>query len=549
MSGTWQPLNNQPTFNPSTMLLLTDGTVMVQSYCSNNWWRLAPDATGSYVNGTWSRLADSPTAPMYYASAVLADGRVFIAGGEYDNCARADLYAAQIYDPIWNCWTNLPLPAGWTAIGDAPCCVLPDGRVLVGSIGDTQTAIYDPVSNTWTPSAGKASTASEETWALLPDETVLTVECFNSPHTEKYVSAADAWVTAGSTPSDIILESLNEIGPALLLPDGRVFFVGGNGSTALYTPPPVANLQGSWTMGPTFPNSWKSPDAPGVLLPNGRVLCVAGPDAGGWASPTHFFEFDGTSLNAVPDPANNNDVTYNGRLLLLPSGQVLYANQASIQVYTPDSGPNPAWQPVITSYPSTVHIAQTCTLQGQLLNGLSQACSYGDDCTNATNYPLVRLESGSNVWFCRTFGHSSMGVATGFSTQSTNFTIPCGVPVGSYNLCVIANGIESDCVAVDVEPFQFRIPITEAAVNYLIGSLADGPLWVLTPNGPVPVDPWGPKIAQEAKNAFRQIVNGFRELRNLGREVTKLQSAPAEKQAIRQNTASGTRQKKQPKKR
>jgi hypothetical protein len=72
---------------------------------------------------------------------------------------------------------------------------------------------------------------------------------------------------------------------------------------------------------------------------------------------------------------------------------------------------------------------------------------------------------------------------------------------------------------------------------------------VLTPNGPVPVDPWGPKIAQEAKNAFRQIVNGFRELRNLGREVTKLQSAPAEKQAIRQNTASGTRQKKQPKKR
>jgi hypothetical protein len=188
-------------------------------------------------------------------------------------------------------------------------------------------------------------------------------------------------------------------------------------------------------------------------------------------------------------------------------------------------------------------------LQGQLLNGLSQACSYGDDCTNATNYPLVRLESGGNVWFCRTFGHSSMGVATGFSTQSTNFTIPCGVPAGSYNLCVIANGIESDCVAVDVEPFQFRIPITEAAVNYLIGSLADGPLWVLTPNGPVPVDPWGPKIAEEAKNAFRQIVAGFRELRNLGREVTKLQSVPAEKQAIRQNTASGTRQKKQPKKR
>jgi hypothetical protein len=140
-----------------------------------------------------------------------------------------------------------------------------------------------------------------------------------------------------------------------------------------------------------------------------------------------------------------------------------------------------------------------------------------------------------------------MGVATGFSIQSTNFTVPCGIPVGTYNLCVIANGIQSDCVQVHVAPFYWRIPITEAAVNFLIGSLADGPLWVLTPHGPVPVDPWGPKIAQEAKNAFRQIVGGFRELRDLGREVTKLQSAPAERRAL-EETASGKGRKKAPKK-
>ena len=81
----------------------------------------------------------------------------------------------------------------------------------------------------------------------------------------------------------------------------------------------------------------------------------------------------------------------------------------------------------------------------------------------------------------------------------------------------------------------------------LIGSLADGPLWALTPHGPVPVDPWGPKIAKEAKSAFRQIVSGFRELRDLGREVTKLQSASAEKR-VQEKNASGTRQKKLPKK-
>ena len=30
MPGSWQPLANQPAFNASTMLLLTDGTVMGQ---------------------------------------------------------------------------------------------------------------------------------------------------------------------------------------------------------------------------------------------------------------------------------------------------------------------------------------------------------------------------------------------------------------------------------------------------------------------------------------------------------------------------------------
>ena len=85
MAGTWQPLVHQPTFQASTMLLLTDGTVMCQQYCSNNWWKLTPDPSGDYTQGTWTPLAPSPNAPMYYASAVLANGRVFVAGGEYDS--------------------------------------------------------------------------------------------------------------------------------------------------------------------------------------------------------------------------------------------------------------------------------------------------------------------------------------------------------------------------------------------------------------------------------------------------------------------------------
>src|SRR5882757_6824953 len=80
MRGTWQPLAHPPSFAASTMLLLTDGTVMCQQSCSNQWWKLSPDPTGSYIQGSWTPLAPSPNAPLYYASAVLADGRVFVAG-------------------------------------------------------------------------------------------------------------------------------------------------------------------------------------------------------------------------------------------------------------------------------------------------------------------------------------------------------------------------------------------------------------------------------------------------------------------------------------
>ena len=236
---------------------------------------------------------------LYYASAVLRDGRVFVAGGEYSN-AGSETNTAEIYDPVLDIWTQITAPAGWAQIGDAPCCVLPDGRLLLGSIDDTRSAIFDPVTNTWTASANKDDSSSEETWTLLPDQTVLTAECRNHPRAEKYVIPANAWTSAGTLPVDLVESSSIEIGPAFLLPDGRVYAVGATGHTALYTPPPIANQPGSWIAGPDFPPSTTgqllgAKDAPGCLLPNGNVLCVAGPVdgvSGHYLSPTFFFEFD-----------------------------------------------------------------------------------------------------------------------------------------------------------------------------------------------------------------------------------------------------------------
>lgn len=110
----WQGLTNSPPFNPGPMFLLTDGTVIVQDLGSTeagspNWWRLAPNSSGNYVDGTWSRLASLPAAyaPNDFAAAVLPDGRLAVAGGEYNNSVRADTNRGAIYDPLKNTWTTI----------------------------------------------------------------------------------------------------------------------------------------------------------------------------------------------------------------------------------------------------------------------------------------------------------------------------------------------------------------------------------------------------------------------------------------------------------
>ena len=94
MSGTWNSLTTEPGFDADTMLLLTDGSVLCKEFLSPNWHRLFPDESGSYTTGFWSSVAAMPDnprilpadagptyAPFGFASAVLNNGNVFVAGG------------------------------------------------------------------------------------------------------------------------------------------------------------------------------------------------------------------------------------------------------------------------------------------------------------------------------------------------------------------------------------------------------------------------------------------------------------------------------------
>lgn len=161
MSISWDVLTNPPGFAASTMLLLTDGRVICQQDGSPNWSALTPDAYGSYQDGSWSALAPMSIYRRYYASAVLANGKMLVAGGE--DAPASDTNICEIYDPVADSWTVIAPPAGWASIGDAPCAVLEDGRMLTSDINTTRTVIFDPASEVWFGAGTKDDVSSEET--------------------------------------------------------------------------------------------------------------------------------------------------------------------------------------------------------------------------------------------------------------------------------------------------------------------------------------------------------------------------------------------------
>lgn len=440
---------------------LTDGTVMAQGFGDSDWWKLTPDNTGSYVNGTWTQLASLPSgySPDANASAVLADGRLLIEGGEY-NFGNFELTnQGEVYDPLTNTWTTLTPPTGWSYIGDSPSTVLPDGTFLIGDKLVKNDALLNPKTMKWIQGnpPGKSDFNAEEGWTLLPNGTVLTADVKNAPNSERFIPSMKKWVTAGSTIVDLHSPSEfgclpfgpngkycyyppGEIGPSILRPNGTVFYTGsqpetgGPGHTAIYTPGANILDEGTWAVGPDFPNGDSAGDSFAVLLPNGNVL-VEG-------SSGTLYTYNGTTFTAGPSG--------DGAMLVLASGQILLGGSA---VYNPPGTYQQSWAPTISNFPASVTPGSTYQISGTQFNGLSQANSFGDEYQTATNYPLVRITNTStgHVFYARTHDHSSMGVATGSLTVSTNFDVPSGIETGASTLVVVANGIPSLPVNITVE--------------------------------------------------------------------------------------------------
>jgi hypothetical protein len=454
-AGTWTPLAHTAPSAIGTMLLLTDGTVLAQqSDVSNAWYRLTPDTNGSYITGTWTTLASANYTRLYYSSDVLRDGRVFVAGGEYGSGSDT----AEVYDPVANVWTILPA-SGQNFI-DSISKTVANGNILVAPVVPSTsggTEFFLPASNTWSngPTLFRGGDQSEASWVKLPDNSILTIDPYGTD-SERYIPSQNQWINDAILPVDV-WSTNNEIGAALLLPAGQAFFLGANGHTALYTPTGTTS-PGTWTTGPNIPSGQGTPDAPAAMMVNGNVLCAVGP-AQTYNAPVSFYEYNpgSNSFTATSSPGNPavgstyNDVPYDTRMLDLPDGTVLFSAGGSSQLYEyrPTGSALAAGVPTITNIIENADGSYLLT--GTLLNGISEGAAYGDDAQMDSNYPIIRMTaSNGRVYFARSFNWSSTGVMTGTNLVTTEFTVPAGLPVGTYSVVVVANGISSAPVMLQV---------------------------------------------------------------------------------------------------
>ncbi len=530
---TWTPLTNPAPVSMGAMLLLTDGRVLVHEEpncnpgtgCVGNnygvWYTLTPDINGSYVNGTWTQVATLPSGyePLFFSSAVLPDGKVVIAGGEYNcpsgNCSGVWTSLAALYDPVANTWASITpaFPTSWEAYGDAESVVLPNGTWLATAccakiVGKSTFPLYYNFNEAGLSFTSEASATDgqfddfdEQGLTLLPNGNVLTVDAYvgqyskTGMNSEIYNPSTNTWTSAGSTgvqlwDSDCGNENgaSYELGPAVLMPNGTIFQTGASscaaGNTATYN-----WSTGVWTTGPVFPNKDAANDAPASIETNGNVIVMGSPFSGTFSSPSNFYEWNGSTLTSYPNPSRaSSDASYVGHLLVLPTGQIMFTDfSTTVEILTTAGTYQSAWQPTITTFTSNLTPGSTYSISGTQFNGLTQGAAYGDDFQDATNYPLVQIVNNSthNVAYAKTHGHSTMGVATGSAIVSTNFDVPAGIETGASTLYVIANGIPSAGVAVTVGSSSsgFSLSANPTAVSVAQGSSGSSTITSTTTGG------------------------------------------------------------------
>ena len=225
----------------------------------------------------------------HHTVTLMPDGKVLVVGGL--DSKGIGIGNGEIYDPSLDSWS--PTGIMVTPRGSHSSELLSDGRVIVvaGKTSQVRMAgsaeVYDPSSDSWNWLAGDGTTRSAFDSVLLPGDKVLISGGYASLR-KSYGTKLDTSIVEVF---DINSGTFSEVSPlaharrghtSRLLPDGRVFVVGGLvdntvdgpkkdtlNSTEIYDPE-----SDSWSLGAVMAQGRGLHTA--TTLPDGKVLVTGG---------------------------------------------------------------------------------------------------------------------------------------------------------------------------------------------------------------------------------------------------------------------------------
>ena len=247
---------------------------------------VAMPAAANTPTGFWTPVAPPLVSAVSPSAAVLADGKVVLAGGASSTIDVHQLSAT--YDPVADSWSS---PIGMQAKrADATAVTLGNGKVLVvGGESELNTPskaldtaeVYDPATNTWAPVLNTMSSArANHPVVVVLRRSGWVLVAGGSDASGAPVKTADIYDPAanGFFPANGDMGTARDLAAAAMLPGGKVLVAGGTGPSSGMLNSAEVFDPGTLTWTPVA-NTMSDPRGAGpgaVALSDGRVLVMGG---------------------------------------------------------------------------------------------------------------------------------------------------------------------------------------------------------------------------------------------------------------------------------
>jgi N-acetylneuraminic acid mutarotase len=438
-------------------------------------------ASAAQAADGWSPAASMSIVRSGHTATVLASGKVLVAGGYADDDTGYTA-SAELYDPVSDTWS--PAASMHEARGYHTATLLRSGKVLVagGHINEhfsepltASAELYDPVTDSWTPAASLGEVRSMHTATLLANGKVLVTGGGGSYDVEfghGFPSSAELYDPVGNTWSPTAGMSRARYGlTATLLTSGRVLVTGGgsggNGpddptSAELYDP-----VSATWSPAANMNTGRYNHTA--TLLASGKVLVTGGDRNPGVDAGSELYD---PAADAWSPTASMGTARAGHTATLRASGEVLVTGGyigdgttliASAELYRPVGG---TWTPAGSmGIPRSGHRA-TLLANGRILVTGGTTRDVGSDATSSTANAELYGELGAVVGPQTTITRGPGGVTPdirpsfSFVSSDAGSTFECSLDHGAASFSSCASGVTLG--PLDDGSYTFRVRGTDA---------------------------------------------------------------------------------------